>query len=62
VQGTGENIWTPRVEVTTGSRRLRIDVLCNLYSSSDIITVIKLRREICGVLKDAYKVSVGKPE
>jgi hypothetical protein len=58
-----------RSEVTMEWRRLHNEELKNLYSSPNIIWVVKLRRmrwtrhEACmGERRSVYKVLVGKPE
>ena len=58
-----------RDEVTGERRRLHSEELNNLYSSPDTVGVIISRRMIwagnvahMGYKKDAYRVSVGKPE
>jgi hypothetical protein len=56
-------------EVAGGWRRLHIEELHNLYTSLNIIRMIKSRRmrweghvARMGQLRNAYKVLVGKPE
>jgi hypothetical protein len=58
-----------RDEVTGGRRILRNKELCNLYSSTSIIRMIKLRRmrwagHVARIWKkgNAYRILVGKPE
>jgi hypothetical protein len=56
-------------EVTGGWRKLHNEDLHNLYTSPNIILMIKSRRMrwVChvariGEMKNAYKILVGKPE
>jgi hypothetical protein len=55
-----------RGEVAGGWRRLHTEGLHNLYASPNIIRVIKARRmrwiSHMGVMRNAYKILVGKPE
>jgi hypothetical protein len=56
-----------RDEVTGGWRKLHNEELHNLYSSPSITTVIKPKKmgRTCsthGPKKNAYRISVGKPE
>jgi hypothetical protein len=58
-----------REEVAGGWRRLHNEELHNLYTSPDVIRMIKSRRMswarhiVCvGVMRNAYKILVGKPE
>jgi hypothetical protein len=61
--------WPKRNEVTGEWRRLHIEELYDLYSSPNIIRVIKSRRmrwaghvPRMGEGRDAYRISVGRPE
>jgi hypothetical protein len=58
-----------REEVVKGWRRLHIEGLHNLYTSPNIIRVIKSRRvrqtwhvTHTGEMRNAYNILVGKPE
>jgi hypothetical protein len=56
-----------RDEVTGGWRKLHNEELHNLYSSSSIIRMIKLRRmrwagHVARKERTAYRILVGKPE
>jgi hypothetical protein len=58
-----------RDEVAGDWRRLDIEKFHNLYASSNIIRVIKLRRTRCerhegrmGEMRNTYTILVGKPE
>jgi hypothetical protein len=58
-----------RDEVTGGWRKLHNEELCDLYSSSSIIRIIKSRRlrwaghvARMGEKRNAYRLLVGKPE
>jgi hypothetical protein len=62
-------IWTEGDEVTGGWKKLHVEELHNLYSSSCIIRMIKLRRmrraghvARMGKKTNACSISVGKPE
>jgi hypothetical protein len=63
-------IFVPKREEVTGDwRRLHNEELHNLYTSSNVIRVIKSRRmrwaghvARMGEMKNSYKVSVGKLE
>jgi len=64
--------WPKRDEVTGGGggwRKLHNEELNDLYSSPNIVRVIKSRRmswsryvACVGILRDVYRVLVGKPE
>jgi hypothetical protein len=62
-------IFGPRRDEVTGEwRRLRNEELIDLYSSPNIVRVIKSRRmrwaghvALMGERRDAYRVLVGKP-
>jgi hypothetical protein len=43
-------------------RKIHSKELCNLYSSSDIISMTKSKRSTNGEMRNAYKFFVGKPE
>jgi hypothetical protein len=58
-----------RKEVAGGWRRLHNEKLRNVYTSSNIMSGIKLRRmrwaghvASMGEIRNAYTISVGKPE
>jgi hypothetical protein len=58
-----------RDQVVGGWKRLHNEELHNLYTSANIITVIKVRRmrwaghvTCMGELRNAYSMLVGKPE
>jgi hypothetical protein len=57
-----------RDEVKGGWKKLHNEELHNLYSSSNIIMVIKSRRRWAGLVAcmgkaiNAYKILIGKPE
>jgi hypothetical protein len=58
-----------REEVVGGSRRLHNEEINNLYTSPNIIRVIKSRRmrwaghvACIGEMRNAYKILVGRPE
>jgi hypothetical protein len=61
-------IFSPkRDEVTGDCRKLHNETLHNLYSSPNIIRIIKSRRWAghvarMGEKRNAYRISVGKPE
>jgi hypothetical protein len=63
-------IFVPtRDEVTGGWRKLHIEELCDLYSSPNIIRIIKSRRmrwaghlARMGEKRNSYRLLVGKPE
>jgi hypothetical protein len=64
-----ENRVLRRVEVAGGWRRLHNEKLHNLYTSPDIIRVIKSKRmrwvghvACMGEIRNAYNILVGKPE
>jgi hypothetical protein len=63
------NIFGPRAEETGGWRKLHNEELHNLYSSPNIIRMIKSRRiklaghvARIGAKRIEYRVLVGKPE
>ena len=67
--GVEENTWANRVEVTGKWRQLHNEELSELYSSPNIVRVIKSRRMGVAVhvprmreRKDLYRVSVEKTE
>jgi hypothetical protein len=64
-----ENRMLRRDEMMGEWRKLHSEELCDLYSSPNVIRIIKLRRMRCvghvalmGEKKDTYKLLVGKPE
>jgi hypothetical protein len=65
----GEYLDLKRNEVAGGQRKLLNEVLCNLYSSPDIIRMSKSRKvRLLGhvahmeKMRSLYKILVGKPE
>jgi hypothetical protein len=67
-QGTEENIWTKRYEVTGGWSKLHNEELHNLYSTQSIIRITKSRRvrwagHVARMGQNyAYRILVGKLE
>jgi hypothetical protein len=61
-------LFGPKRKVTGGWRKLHNEDLHNLYSSADIIRMIKSRRRWTGHVarmgtkRNAYRILVGKPE
>jgi hypothetical protein len=65
-----KRIFGPKVDEVTGNwRKLHKDGLHNLYSSTNIITLMKTRRKSwaghvarMGETRNAYRILMGKPE
>jgi hypothetical protein len=64
-----DNIWVQEGEVAGGWRRLHNEELRNLYTTTDIIRVVKSRTvrwtvhvERMGDMRNSYRILVGKPE